>query len=90
MSATDPVQAKRRRIAHWVVRAKQAGYGLYLLATALFAQGYVAGYTKVVTTIIVVCLSAGSLILAPAMVFGYGVKAADREERRAAARAHPQ
>ncbi len=66
--------------------AKRCGWGLFGVAMVLFIQGYITGYQKWATTLITVALSLGSIILAPAMVFGYGIKAADREERRAAAR----
>lgn len=82
--ATDPIKAQRQQIARWVVLAKRTAWGLYGVAVALFIQGYIAGYEPWATTSIIVALSVGSIILAPAMVFGYGVKAAEREERRAA------
>ena len=85
-SKLDPVASKRADIARWVVSGKRAGYGLYLLAIVLFIVGYTAGYTGLITSVIMFCLVVGSLILAPAIVFGYGVKAAEREERRAAHR----
>ena len=86
MSVPDPVLFRRARIAGWVSTGKRLGYGLYLLACVLFGIGYAAGYTTLMTTVIMVALVVGSLILAPAIVFGYGVKAAEREERRAARR----
>ena len=44
--------------------------------------------TSLLTTIIAASMGVGSLILAPAIVFGYAVKAAAREDRqRAAAKA---
>ncbi|MFN0025957.1 MAG: hypothetical protein ACKV2O_02060 [Acidimicrobiales bacterium] len=85
MASTDPVKERRQQIARWVVLAKRSGWGLFGVAMALFIQGYITGYQEWGTTLIIVALSVGSIILAPAMVFGYGVKAADREERRAAA-----
>lgn len=80
----DPVADRRSTIARWVSTAKRVGYGLYLLAIVLFGVGYAAGYTTVMTTVIMVALVIGSLVLAPAIVFGYGVRAAERDERRAA------
>ena len=77
----DPVVERRGRIAQWVGTGKRVGYGLFLLAMVLFVIGYAAGYTTWLTTLITVALTVGSLILAPAIVFGYGVRAAEREER---------
>jgi hypothetical protein len=41
----------------------------------------VLGLTTAVVVIVVTALIVGSLFLAPAIVAGYGVKAADREDR---------
>lgn len=77
----DPVLLKRARIAKLVSLGQRAGYGLFALATILFFVGLVAGYTTGITNAVVFCLLAGSLVLAPAIIFGYAVKAAEREER---------
>ena len=77
----DPVLARRARIARLVSIGKAAGYGLYALAVVLFVVGLVAGYTTGITSTIVTCLVVGSIVLAPAIVFGYGVRAAEREDR---------
>ncbi len=82
MSTADAVQSQRSRIARQVSVAKRVGYGLYLLAIVLFVVGYLGRYTTVMTTVITVALVIGSLVLAPAIVFGYGVRAAERDERR--------
>ena len=71
---------RRARIAALVQVGKRVGYGLYLVAVVLFGVGLAAGYTSGTTTAIVVCLVAGSLVLAPAIVFGYAVRAAERED----------
>ncbi|MFN8018083.1 MAG: hypothetical protein U0P45_08160 [Acidimicrobiales bacterium] len=57
------------------------GYALFALATVLFFVGLVAGYTSALTTMIIGSLLVGSAVLAPAIVFGYAVKAAEREEQ---------
>ncbi len=78
---TDPVLARRARIAGLVAVGKRAGYALFLVAIVLFGVGLAAGYTSGLTTAIVACLLVGSAVLAPAIVFGYAVKAAEREDR---------
>ena len=87
VATADPVLSRRSAIARWVGLGKRVGYGLYLLAIVLFGVGFVGTYTSTITTVIVLSLVVGSIILAPAIVFGYGVKAAEREERRRAAAA---
>ena len=85
VAIADPVLDRRSAIARWVGLGKRVGYGLYLVAIVLFGVGFAGTYTSTITTVIVLSLVVGSIILAPAIVFGYGVKAAEREERRRAA-----
>ena len=80
--ATDPVLARRARIAHWVELGQRVGYGLFGVAIVTFVVGFIAGFSNGHVRIIVPCLVVGSLILAPAIVFGYGVKAAERDDRQ--------
>ena len=79
----DPVLARRRRIAGWVQAGKRVGYGLFALAIVLFFVGFAAGFTDGLTTVIVASMLVGSVVLAPAIVFGYAVKAAERDDRAA-------
>lgn len=83
MNGVDPVLARRARIARLVEVGQRVGYGLFALALVLFVIGAAAGFTSVLTTAIVACLLVGSAVLAPAIVFGYAVKAAEREDRDA-------
>ena len=77
----DPVREQRARIAQWVSLGQRVGYGLFFAAIVLFVVGFVAGFDGWVGPTIIGCLVVGSLVLAPAIVFGYAVKAADREDR---------
>jgi hypothetical protein len=77
----DPVLERRARIARWVTLGQRVGYGLFLLAIVLFVLGFAVGFDGWVGPTIVGCLVAGSLVLAPAIVFGYAVKAAERDDR---------
>jgi hypothetical protein len=79
--AADPVLVRRAAIARLVSVGQRVGYSLFGLAMVLFFVGLVADYTQVLTNLIVGCLLLGSLILAPAIVFGYAVKAAERDEQ---------
>ena len=78
---TDPVLERRARIARWVSLGQRVGYGLFLAASVLFVAGFAIGFGGWVGSTIVACLIIGSLVLAPAIVFGYAVKAAEREDR---------
>lgn len=78
----DPVLERRRRIAGLVRTGQRTGYGLFGLAILLFAVGLVVGFGGVVTPGIVASIVVGSAVLAPAIVFGYAVKAAERDDRQ--------
>jgi hypothetical protein len=77
----DPVRERRARIARWVALGQRLGYGLFLVAIGLFVVGFATGFDGLVGPTIVTCLVVGSLVLAPAIVFGYAVKAAERDDR---------
>lgn len=74
------VDQQRARIAMAVRFGKRIGYLLFLAACVLFGVGFTRGFTVPVTTAITACMAVGSIILAPAIVFDYGVKKAVREE----------
>lgn len=78
---TDPVRARRARIARLTEVGQRVGYGLFGLAIVVFVVGFVVGYSDLLVAVIVGSLAVGSVVLAPAIVFGYAVKAAEREDR---------
>jgi hypothetical protein len=77
----DPVLARRARVKRLVTVGQRVGYALFGVAVVAFFVGFVAGFTDTVVTVIEVSLLIGSIVLAPAIVFAYGVKAAEREDR---------
>jgi hypothetical protein len=81
VAVTDPVVERRARIARWCEIGKRVGYALYAAAVVLFFIGLATEYTGWLVTTIVVCMAVGAVVLIPAIILGYGVKAADREER---------
>ncbi len=72
--------ARRRRIAQLTVTGQRMGYLLYLAAAALFFTGFATSFRSGLVTAIITCLVVGSLVLAPAIIFSYAVRAADRED----------
>ena len=60
---------------------KRIGYSTLAAAMVAFAVGAVGGFTPTVVTVVVVTLAVGSAVLLPAIIVGYGVRAAEREER---------
>jgi len=81
--ADDPIRVQRAKWAKAASLGQRVGYLLFLVAIVAFFIGLVAGWAGTFTTVIVVCLLAGSVLLAPAIVVGYAVKAAEREDREA-------
>jgi hypothetical protein len=79
--APDPVLARRRQMARGAELAQRGGYALFGLAVVLFVVGFATGLTGGMVTAILVAMGVGSALLAPAIVVGYAVKAADRDDR---------
>jgi hypothetical protein len=77
----DPVRARRARARRWAALGARVGYGALVVAIAAFVVGAVTGFPPTTVTIVVVALVAASVVLAPAIIVGYGVRAADREDR---------
>lgn len=79
--APDPVRRRRGRIARIAAAGRKLGYGLFALALALFAVAVARGFEGYLATLVIAALIAGSVVLAPAIVLGYAVRAAEREDR---------
>lgn len=77
----DPVLVRRRQIARWAELGQRIGYLLFGLAIVLFVAAMLSDLPGALVTGVVAALVVGSLVLAPAIVAGYGVRAADREDR---------
>jgi hypothetical protein len=77
----DPVLAKRARIARWVALGKRVGYLALLVAIIAFFVGVVADFPEWVVAVSVTGLVLACVILPLPIVFGYGVRAAEREDR---------
>lgn len=80
-ASPDPVRERRARIAKWTLIANRVGYLLFALAIALFVMAFAFGFKGPIVTAITVTLVLGSILLAPAIVLGYAVKAAEKDDR---------
>ncbi len=80
-SANDPVRARRKKIAKYTLLANRVGYLFYALAIATFVIGFAISFNAAVSAIVIGSLIIGSVLLAPAIVLGYAVKAAERDDR---------
>ncbi len=76
----DPIVERRIRIARLVKAAKRVGYALFVAAMVLFFVGIATELSGALTAAIATCLVAGSIVLAPAIVLGYAVRSAHRED----------
>ncbi len=78
----DPVLIRRARIGRLVGLGQKIGYSLWLVAVVVFVAGAITTFRPAMVTVVIGCLGAGSALLAPSIVISYGVRAADRDERR--------
>jgi len=77
----DPVRQRRARIAKWTLLANRIGYLCFAVALAVFFIGFAIGFNGTVSAIVITAMVVGSILLAPAIVVGYAVKAAERDDR---------
>ena len=80
MSSDDPVLRHRATAARLAAIGQRVGYLLFGIGIVTFLYGLVVDFSDTVSTTIVVCLVVGSVLLAPAIVLGYAVKAAVRDD----------
>jgi hypothetical protein len=79
----DPVVERRARIRRAVAIAKRLGYLLLLVAVVGFVAAAATGFPSWAVTLTIVALVGACVILPVPIVLGYGLRAAEREERRA-------
>jgi hypothetical protein len=77
----DPVRQQRARAERIARFASRAGYALIAVAVVVFFVALVTDFTATLAAIITVTLISGCVLLAPAIVLGYAVRAAEREDR---------
>lgn len=80
----DDVAERRARIKRYAGLAKRIGYLCLLGAVVAFAVALVTGLAGWAVTTTVALLVAACVILPAPIVIGYGIRAADREDREAA------
>jgi hypothetical protein len=77
----DPVVERRARIARGVRLAKRVGYLLLLGAIVLFAIALVTDFPSGLVTATIVALVGACVVLPVPIVLGYGLRAAERDDR---------
>lgn len=81
VAPTDPVLRRRERIRRFCDLGKRIGYSAFTAAMVLFFVALVLDFPAWLVSVIVACLVVGCIALPPAIVLGYGIKAADAEDR---------
>ncbi len=61
--------------------ANRLGYLFFGIAIATFVIGFIVSFNSAVSAIVIGSMIVGSVLLAPAIVLGYAVKAAERDDR---------
>ena len=79
--AADPVRMRRQQVARWTRLANRIGYLCFGVAILTFVIGFLVSFNGTVSAIVIASMIAGSVLLAPAIVLGYAVKAAERDDR---------
>jgi DMSO/TMAO reductase YedYZ heme-binding membrane subunit len=77
----DPVRERRRQVARWTQLANRLGYLCFGVAIVTFVIGFIVSFNSTVSTVVITSMLVGSVLLAPAIVLGYAVKAAERDDR---------
>ncbi len=81
VSEPDPVLARRARIARVVRYAQRAGYATLIVAVVSFVIAAATDFPALAVDLSIAALVGAILILPVPIVLGYGVRAAEREER---------
>ena len=80
-TTTIPIRRRRAQVARWTLLANRIGYVLLAVAVALFFVALIVGFSATMATLVIVALVAACVLLAPSIVLGYAVKAAERDDR---------
>ena len=77
----DPILVKRALISSWAKRATNLGYLLFGVSMVAVVWGVVVDFTPNMSRIATTARISGCIVLAPAILVQYSVKAAVRDER---------
>jgi hypothetical protein len=77
----DPVAERRARIARAVGLAKRVGYVALLVAIVGFVISAVSGFAAWAVALTITGLVVAIVVLPLPIILGYGIRAAEREER---------
>ena len=76
----DPILEKRERVRHVANAAKRVGYVLFLASMVLFFIALATDLPTGVMAAATATLIGGCVVLAPAILLGYAVRGAERDD----------
>jgi hypothetical protein len=76
----DPVRRRRNTAQRLARVTSRTGYALIAVAVVAFFVALATDFNTTMAAIITVTLIVGCVLLAPAIILGYAVKAAERED----------
>lgn len=79
----DPILVRRARYASMAKLGKRVGYLLLFVAIVAFAVAYARDFPTALVRVCITGLVGACIVLPPAIIAGYAVKAAEREDRAA-------
>lgn len=82
MTDDDPIRARRARIARGVRHARHAGYAALAVSVVSFAAAAATDFPALAVDLSIAALITAIVILPLPIILGYGVRAAEREERQ--------
>ena len=82
MSEPDPVRTRRARIARVVRYGQRVGYAALAVAVVSFVAAAATDFPALAVDLSVAALVVGIVVLPVPIVLGYGIRAAEREERQ--------
>jgi hypothetical protein len=77
----DPVAERRARIGRAVALAKRVGYLALLVAIVAFVVSAISGFPSWAVGLTIAGLVVAIVVLPVPIILGYGIRAAEREER---------
>jgi ABC-type xylose transport system permease subunit len=78
--SVDPILVQRERVRRIANAAKRTGYVLFLLSMVLFFVALATDLSSGPVAAATGALIAGCVVLAPAILLGYAVKGAERDD----------
>jgi hypothetical protein len=79
----DPILERRARLARLAATGQRLGYGLLGVSIAAFVVAVATGLPSLAVRTVEVSLVLACVVLPPAIVLGFAVRAADRDDRDA-------